>query len=95
MFITGGPPTSTGRPTGIGSITELGIDTCVRVVCAPLCGGGSIPSAQQLIAGSARNDIGSLFASAVRLPMYDSASSDGNGSGGANVSPSGKCKPGT
>ena len=26
MFMIGGPPTSTGRPAGIGSITELGID---------------------------------------------------------------------
>ncbi|KGS71026.1 YD repeat domain protein [Burkholderia pseudomallei MSHR7527] len=97
MFMTGGPPTSTGRPTGIGSITELGIDSAVLCVCAPLCGGGSSPIDQQLIAGSAMNDIGSLLASTVLLPMYDSPSFEGSKSsgGGANDSPNGKCRPGT
>ncbi|AKM39233.1 hypothetical protein NL30_04665 [Burkholderia contaminans] len=53
IFMIGGPPTNTGRPAGIGSITELGIDGYVRSVCALLCWGGSIPIDQQLNASSA------------------------------------------
>ncbi|MGN6808132.1 MAG: hypothetical protein ACTHJZ_19605 [Trinickia sp.] len=50
-------------------MTDDGIEGYSRCVCAPLWGIGSSPTDQQLIAGSAMNDIGSLFASTVLLPM--------------------------
>ncbi|WZV76777.1 hypothetical protein AAFM48_16885 [Burkholderia pseudomallei] len=95
MFAIGDAPTSTGRPTGIGSITELGIDSAVLSVCAPLCGGGSSPIDQQLIAGSAMNDNGSIV-SQYRPAAIGFASFDGSSAGGgAGISPNGKCRPGT
>ncbi|WP_250491314.1 type VI secretion system Vgr family protein [Caballeronia sp. INML2] len=96
MFITGGPPTSTGRPAGIGSMTEVGKDIYVRFVCALLWSIGSMPATQQLSAGNATNDSGSPLTSTVRLPMNDSESPEGPfASEPAKPAPSGKCSPGT
>ncbi|MNH42314.1 hypothetical protein D3C79_1039880 [compost metagenome] len=73
----GGPPTRTGRPTGIGSVTAVGRESSLRSVWVAFLSPDGVPTNQQLTEGRARKLNGSPFTATVLLPIKASASHDG------------------